>query len=263
MIYNKPKVLGIESVSKKLSTKLFADYLTCYINKSCKVINMYINFYKLKYSVPKNYKRLLYEYLDDNDVNLIIFPIELIYKNHSHYNILIINKKECIYEYFEPMGQLHYYQSPYYEILKHILGIAKYTKSKFVFKDMHNLCSYGLQYKQEINKQCIDGGYCVAWCLLYVELKILNQHIEIDKIIEYILKNNTSIQLDSYIKRYVYTIENKDLLTRNIIIKYDIFGIVLTVNEIEINKNILLKFKTANNKKIALFVHFPFYKYLL
>lgn len=277
MNYNKPDISDIESDSENLSISLFNNYLKLQEQKisnegKFKVINLLIDFYKLKYTVQRDFKSEMNMNLNDNKIKLIIIPIQLVYNNNSHYNILIINKINNTFEYFEPMGEIHYYEIPYFKILNHILGITGYT-NKFKFIDIHKSCPsrQGLQYKQELIFKDKYGpltesnlpfgyyGFCVAWCLLCAHLRILNPTIDINTIITHILKNNTPDQLDSYIRRYIHLIEKtKFILLPNTIRNID-FNVILTKSEIIKNKKLLLQFKNNNDKKSLLFIHFPFY----
>lgn len=285
IIYIKPDISDIESNSEKLSITMFTNYLKLQEQKvsnegKFKVVNLLIDFYKLKYTVEYDFKFTISLYLNNDKIKLIIIPIELRYYTHSHYNILIINKINCTFEYFEPMGEFHYYEIPYFKILNHILGITGYTK-KFKFIDVHSSCPsqpgsgsrQGLQYKQELIFNEFYGpltetglsfghyGFCVAWCLLCAHLRILNPTIEIDKIISHLLKHNTPKQLDSYIRRYIHLVEKaKMVLLPNVVLNAD-YDIILTKEEIIKNKELLLKFKNNEDKEyIKLFINFPFYK---
>lgn len=283
--YNKPELSDVESISDKLSTELFSKYLKLQSTKSnsyayVKVENLTINFYTLQYSVPIDFENKLTSYIKDKSVQIIIIPIELIYMNSSHYNIMIINKKNKKYEYFEPMGQMYEHEIPYFIVLEHIFDILMYNKFlgiHFKFKDVHNLCPNrkGLQYKEHLifqnkygpltkqGEQFGNFGHCVAWSLLCAHLRILNPDIEIDEIISELFKNNSPEQLHSYIQKYIHLIENTEFTTSNDRPEIHIRTLKLLKKEEDKNKKLLTHFKKTNNEKMLNFIHFPFYKLIL
>ena len=276
-----PIIASSESESDILKLNLFTKYLnyiekkqsseSCYANSHLINEHIEINFKKLKYHIPYDYSHKINKCFTEKKIRYIIIPIALIYENYAHYNIVIINKEKKTFEYFEPMGFIQIHQLPYFEVENHIYGIINFLFSgkidlyKFVNANIN--CPVGLQKMQndaydesfigkygplyKNGKMYSYYGLCVAWCLLLIHLRILNPDEEINNIVEYLMTKYNREELHSYIKRYMYLIENtKDLKDTNTYIKKNEFELKLTLKEIKHNSEYIKKFKKENNKEM-------------
>lgn len=288
-----PEVSENESDSDVLKLDLFTKYLnyieskqrikSCYANSHLLYEHLEINFKELKYRIPYDYSKKLNECLKSNapqrnPVKYIIIPISLIYHDYAHYNIVIINKEKQTFEYFEPAGLLEIHQLPYFEIQSHIYGIINYLFNNEVknykFINANINCPRGLQTKQmDTINESFNGQYgplyknnkmysnnyglCVAWCLLIIHIRMLNPDSSIDEIVDNLVKKYTSKDLNSYIRRYVYMIENsKDLKQINSYISFDEHKLKLTPKEIKYNIKYIQQFTKENNNEMLEYFNF-------
>ena len=288
-----PEVTENESDSDVLKLNLFTKYLnyienkqkikSCYANSHLLYEHLEINFKELIYRIPYDYSKKLKECLASKKIQYIIIPILLIYSDYAHYNMVIINKEKQTFEYFEPAGFLETHQLPYFEVQTHIYGIINYLfdneVKKYTFINAHINCPRGLQTRQmdiinesfkhqygplyKNNKMYSNNyGLCVAWCLLIIHIRILNPESNINEIVDNLVNKYSSKELNSYIRRYVYMIENsKDLKQVNIYISFDEHKLKLTPKEIKYNTRYINQFiKEENNEMLEYFKNFNFYK---
>jgi hypothetical protein len=272
-----PEVTELESDSDVLKLDLFTKYLnyieskqhvkSCYANSHLLYEHLNINFKELKYSIPYDYSKKLKECLASKKIQYIIIPISLIYTDYAHYNFVIINKEKETFEYFEPAGLLEKHHLPYFEIQSHIYGIINHLLkdvTHYRFVNAHISCPRGLQTRQmDIINESFNGQYgplyknnkmysnnyglCVAWCLLIIHIRILNPESNINEIVDNLVNKYSSKELNSYIRRYVYMIENsKDLKPVNSYISFDEHKLKLTPKEIKYNSRYIDQFKKEN-----------------
>jgi hypothetical protein len=127
-----------------------------------------------------------------NDYIYIRLSLNLINNDLNNYvrhaNIIIIDKKNKIVERFEPYGEIDYINSNNINLIIDDI-IAKPINYKYKF-----IQSYpGFQFRSDefnkYNKLYGDpNGFCLAWCLLYIEIKLLLDKYHLKKInpIDYI-----------------------------------------------------------------------------
>ena len=291
-----PEVSENESDSDVLKLELFTKYLnyieskqnieSCYANSHLMYEHLEINFKELKYRIPYDYSKKLKNCLSSKYVQYIIIPVALIYKDYSHYNIVIINKKKQTFEYFEPIGLFQGNRIPYFEVENHIYGIIKFIFlgliDSYKFVNAHINCPRGLQTKQyDAINESFDGQYgplyknnkmysnsyglCVSWCLLVIHIRILNPESNINDIINYLVNTYNHTELNSYIRRYTYMIENSNNLKPvNSYISFEEFKLKLSNKEIKYNTRYIEKFKKENNfQMLAYFKQFKFLNFIL
>lgn len=283
-----PDVTESESDSDVLKLDLFTKYLnyieskqrvkSCYANSHLLYEHLNINFKELKYSIPYDYSKKLKECLASKKIQYIIIPISLIYTDYAHYNIVIINKEKETFEYFEPVGFIETHHLPYFEVQSHIYGIINHlfdnTIKKYRFINAHINCPRGLQTRQmDTINESFNGQYgplyknnkmysnnyglCVAWCLLIIHIRILNPESNINEIVDNLVNKYSSKELNSYIRQYVYMIENsKDLKQVNSYISFDEHKLKLTPKEIKYNTRYIEQFKKENNNEMLEYFNF-------
>jgi len=129
---------------------------------------------------------------NNNDIQFIYIKlsINLLNKeNTRHANLIIIDNKNKIIERFEPYGEINYYNS--------------LDLNNFIINNIANPIDYHFKFIQSFpgfqtrsddlnifNKTYGDPfGYCLAWCFLYLEIKLLlnNNKSPIDIINNYII----------------------------------------------------------------------------
>lgn len=171
-----------------------------------------------------------------------------------HANYLIVDNKKRIVERFEPYGNIEVENSIQLNkiIEKKICSKIEY---KFVFSQLYP----GFQIKSDelnsINRHIGDpSGYCLAWCYLYIEVKLMFEEDITSKIIEnYVNKDfkKEFNQISDNTNKYLYFIRyyskyldnEKNLLLKKFGLN-EFYKKILSKKETEIaikniNKNLL------------------------
>jgi len=139
--------------------------------------------------------------------------LSLIYDRLLHANLLIYDFKNMTLERFEPYGNTMGIDGDIDDILEEELTWN--TGLKYIKPDDY-LPVAGFQTISDenniINKKSGDfGGFCLAWCLWYLETKIKNPDISskilVDKVINKISK--LDIKFSEYIRNYSNKINSK------------------------------------------------------
>jgi hypothetical protein len=179
--------------------------------------------------------------------------------NIRHANILIIDTNKKTVERFEPYGEI-YYDS--------ILKLDEVLKKEICDKlDNYNYVitqSYpGFQSKSdELNElHTAHGdpeGYCLAWCYLYLELKLLYNNIDVIKVINNYICNDFEKDFDfnkndnKYMIFIRYYSNRLDTLKNSLLKEYNIQDDDIYKDDIgEVNTNIIIK--NTNNDLLTTF----------
>lgn len=206
---NYPKLNHLrESSDIYLSDSCYYNYLQKIY--SYNLINpIIINLTDYKYYIQNN----LVNEINKCTGNLIIFTFRIIhftnYKKmtQGHTNVCIYNRDLNMIEFFEPHGNQFMGYNP---LNININGIIHYIINKIfnvkksIFKNVQQ--NIGLQYIQ--NSLFPKTGHCTLWCLLFIELRLLNKNIDIIHVINIYLHWSPK-KLDSYIRKYL-TLVNKN-----------------------------------------------------
>ncbi len=100
--------------------------------------------------------------------------------NIRHANILVIDNKNKIIERFEPYGEIDFYNS---NDINDMINekIAKQLKYKYKFVQPYPGFQTRSDELDKYNKVYGDpSGFCLAWCILYFEIKLLLSEKKID-----------------------------------------------------------------------------------
>jgi len=145
---------------------------------------------------------------NNNNKNYILLYINIQTEILSHCNILIYDLKKKIIERFEPYG------NEFISDIDNILEEELCWNTNFTYispKSYLPLNSFQNISDESNNNDVINGdleGYCVYWCLWYIENKLLNSTIEskvlVDKLILKLKKLNISFK--TYIRNYSFSI---------------------------------------------------------
>lgn len=167
----------------------------------------YINEYLINYLKNKcvdNYKkRFIY-------IKLSIIIAE---NNIRHANIILIDNKYKLVERFEPYGDI-YNES--------IIGLDNILKIKIadVINYKYNVIqtypgyqAKTIEYNNSFKSYGDPGGYCLAWCFLFLEVRLLYDNL-------------TSKEIINLINNYIlnnFEIDFKDILNDNQLNKFMVF----------------------------------------
>jgi len=189
------------------------DYLKTYgINYSFFLPHIIIWKDKNNYFLDKYIVEFIKNNNSKNDKRFILIKLSLVLLKNTdvrHANYLIVDNKKQIVERFEPYGDIEIENS--IEINKIIeKKICSKIKYKFVFSQLYP----GFQIKSDelnsFNKNIGDpSGYCLAWCYLYIEVKLMFEEDITSKIIENYVNNkfkNDFNQISDNMNKYLYFI---------------------------------------------------------
>ena len=132
--------------------------------------------------------------------------LSIISNNILHANILIYDFKKMIIERFEPYGSINAIDSMIDTVLEEELT---WNTGLYYIKTIDYLPSIGFQSisdeNNNLNKKSGDfGGFCLAWCIWYLETKLknidLDSKILVNKLINKL--NNLDIKYSEYIRNY-------------------------------------------------------------
>lgn len=187
--------------------KLYTDYFY--------EISPYIILWRDKesYYINPNLKLLFKKCLNSDKIRFIILKLTLIVSlNGTHANIIIFDKKTGIMERFEPYGNIPYLDAKNMDILFENIFIT-YVDSYLFDHDLKfqyinsnaGINSVGFQTLSNdlspSNKKSGDPvGYCLAWTLWYLEMRIANPDIHphdlTQKLTTFIATPSKSIKLE-------------------------------------------------------------------
>lgn len=168
-------------------------------------------------------KNFIQSCIDNKNVNLIFIPLGIYGKGEwgvgwGHANFLIYNKKLKLLERFEPHGYTStdsHYSVIDKAVIKYFFGlkipIDEYNNNLFADK-----CYLGPQ-NQQTPEAYEKGGFCVAWTLFVLELRVSHPELTTDQVLKKFhdciefggLKKKSRL---AFIKKY-YT----DLLERSLL----------------------------------------------
>ena len=135
-----------------------------------------------------------------NNNRFIVLPLGVSFSSGSggHFNIILIDKKTKRLERFEPYGVESMYESKIMEKLENILH-GFFSKDYKVFSGNKLFPKKGLQSIEENAVELGKGtaldldsdpiGYCIAWSIYYVDMRLTNNEISSTRLIELIIKN--------------------------------------------------------------------------
>ena len=157
-----------------------------------------------KLFIPTIIKKLITDFNSDKSKRYLVIPIGIELSNGAHANILLYDKENNSMERFEPYGSnfppgFNYNPNILDQYLERLF--SNYFTEKINDKDFTYYKP--LSYEGKVGFQLLDtieyakeknigdpGGFCGAWSLWYIEMRISNPNIErgplINKLINYI-----------------------------------------------------------------------------
>lgn len=219
--------LAEESSDDELKENLFGMYFDDIIVKTFKEIKdiclfqskystdyfIEIDFLNFKYRISNTLKDSI-EKCKDSERRFYILPIKLIFNYiDAHSNIIIIDNKKKTVEFLEPHGESIYANLPYntetyvWQVINIIFLTHQINPRTYKFINVHKNCPRGLQVIQ--SESFPNSGFCLAWSLLFINIKLYNLDVDSNAIIEYLLNSFSPDDLNTYIKRFVGFVESK------------------------------------------------------
>lgn len=189
-----------------------------------------IDYARGTYNFKNKFKELLYQCIANDSTRFIVIPINIYWTaTEGHNEVIIIDKIFETIERFEPYGQIDSTGVQDSKIEKVIQAwgadvVSKVTDKTYIYYSPNLTCpTVNWQTFQETNvplENRIDpGGYCVAYSLLYTELRLKFPDIPQMVLQEQLLislSRDPALLLD-FIRNYTYSIieDLKDLKPEN------------------------------------------------
>jgi ankyrin repeat protein len=218
-ILKKYKNLGIPSQyfihDKNMTEKIRYENLDLMITPEQRVISdlfkIYIDFFyeifpylivwrsSTENYINKNIDFYLQRVLWSNKIRFIFLKLTLITsESGTHANIIIFDKKKGILERFEPYGHIPYLENNLLDnfllkklghIFKKYLGLKKFE----YLRPKDYLVNVGFQTISNDNDATVRKlgdpiGYCLAWTMWYLEMRLTNSEVHPIKLIKNALK---------------------------------------------------------------------------
>jgi len=130
--------------------------------------------------------------------------LNLITDEGAHANIILINKKDNVFELYEPHGA-----RTSSSVLSGVVGAYKkklrllnsFVSTHFpAYKVVNSVDSHRGTSFQMLRDPEKHSGFCVTWSILFVHYRILNPTIQLKTLIKYIAKNISTAKLLRYAK---------------------------------------------------------------
>lgn len=186
-----------------------------------------INISDLTFNVSKKLENYLHKCKENKKIQFYIIPISLIFPNtfesndlynktSGHANVVIIDTKYGVIEFFEPHGMYYKGNKVKYNtefiiqtVISQILPtFSPKLNTNYIFENVYSSCpNFGIQ---------TTDSYCLAWSLFYTELRILNPEYTSQDIIDILSKWDQPFRLD-YIKKYISYIQDKNVYRKEIV----------------------------------------------
>lgn len=184
--------------SNGINKEMFSDFLN---------FELIWSFHKL--FIPTIFKQQITNFFADDTKRYLVFPLGIELSNGAHANILLYDKETSHIERFEPYGKsfppgFNYNPTSLDTHLKNLFLNYLNANGNMIYYDPS-------MYETKIGLQLLDtieyakqknigdpGGFCAAWALWYIEMRIINNQISknllIDKLINYIRLKRVSFR---------------------------------------------------------------------
>lgn len=147
----------------------------------------------------------------------------------AHMNLLLFDTKQKVVERFDPLGDYNGYEADVLD--KKLKGIFRLHNYEYLRPT--NACPLQHIQIQQFPGNSTDTGYCAAWSMFYLDLRLSNPNIEANRL-KYLARTKLveTTQMTDYIRAYAMYIYNK----RKSLIKHiqKNYSVVLTMEELDI-----------------------------
>jgi hypothetical protein len=199
-----------------------------------------LDFLNFKYKIPNILLKSFKNCKNNNDIRFYIIPLKLIFNyTDAHSNVIIIDNDKMRIEFFEPHGDSYKGSSVPYDIETYIKKLIELIfPIRTVLYDFINVqksCPIGLQTKQSIINP--SSGFCLAWSLLFINIRLINLNLNSDDIIDY-FNSFSSEDLNIYIKRFIGFLEQSSQIITKTLPNYEMKINLLESDKVKISKRI-------------------------
>lgn len=222
------KELTIDYQEKNSDNMIFRSIIRDYINHSPLLINHIIIWKNNKiYFISPYIVQGIHETLDKYpETEFIIFKITIISnKSFNHANLVIYDVKNKYVERFDPYGNVPFYHSQQINILIESFFNEYFPGTKYLSPDGISFQIFSDENNKMNYVENDPNGFCIAWCLWYLEMRIKNKIISPKSLIKKTIQgiNKSEDKFKDYIRNYANyldTEKNKILDKANIPKKY-------------------------------------------
>jgi ankyrin repeat protein len=186
--------------------------------------NFEITWLYQKIFYPSNFDTIIQNFKDSNK-RFFVIPLGIYHSDQAHANILLYDYKLNEIERFEPSGSEYPLSFNYNSDLLDFY-LENYFSEKFkdckYYKPRSYEMNIGFQTMEivDINKKIGDpGGFCGAWSLWWVYMRIKNENIERKKLFLQLVKNirRNNISFKSVIRSFSkYVTDIRDGLLKRV-----------------------------------------------
>lgn len=259
-----------EDIFSRYLDKIIFDSFQHYETQTCLFESIFysdyfitIDFVDFIYKIPNILLTSINNCTFNPSISFYIIPIRLnlTYKD-AHSNVVIIDNAYNTIEFFEPHGNIFkgFRTLTPYNIENHVkILLSRLFPLHFelyTFKNVQNNCPIGLQTQQTIINP--ESGHCLAWSLLFINVRIINLFINTEDIITYFNKNFTPSDLNTYMKRYIGILEKNTLNINTKIPSHFKYHLQLSKEELDnigdriklLTKQYLLELTVENNNTV-------------
>ena len=170
-----------------------------------------------------------------------------------HANIIYIDINNKVIERFDPYGNI---QQIYSENIDDILGkeFSKLKGFKYIGTSYMGVTSFQtLSRENDVHKKKFGdlGGFCLAWCFWYIELKLKNKDIQSKELVEKTIKKMIKEKIDftDFIRNYANNLDSylRKFLKKAGVKKKNLYNTIFSNTDyIKIKKYIYDQFKKIN-----------------
>lgn len=175
----------------------------------------YIAYYtEDKYYIHPYLNNLINAERRNNNKRFAILFLSIIYPDTLHANVIIYDFKNMTIERFEPYGGHLTFNNTQY--IDKVLNEELTWNTGFTYiQPSEYLPTMGFQILSHENyiyykKTGDPGGFCLAWCLWYIETKIKNQNVNSKELVLKVINKikKSEIKFNEYIRNYSNKINN-------------------------------------------------------
>lgn len=205
------KEMIIDYQEKIPDNAIFRSIIRDYINHSPMLINHVIiwknnEMYFISPYIVQGIYQTIKKY---PDTKFILLKLTILSdKNFNHANMLIYDIENKYVERFDPYGKVNFYESKQIDELLRSFFKDYFPDIKYVSPaELTNGISFQIFSDERNNNNYVENdptGFCVAWCLWYVEMRMKNNKIEPKSLIKRTIRhiNKSEDKFKDYIRNY-------------------------------------------------------------
>lgn len=178
---------------------------------------------KQKLIIPKQFKHKICEAIESGNYDVLNIYVTIAEPEGLHANMLLFYVHSFTLELFNPATSYYYLAEESIKLFNYIL--SKYRR-KILFNNQMNVKTVGFfqnfQAESNYERRIGDvGGWCLAWCIWYVDHRMMNLHVPYEKFYKHLYRQ-TITRFDSttnMIRNYTSIVTN---ILNDTMLKFDL-----------------------------------------